>query len=81
MQAALINEQNILLTQILSEVEKMDNEEKKKLLIQLRKQEILEKAKNLDSIAGSKKERAMTDKEANDYVSMQRKQRYEQSKA
>ena len=55
MQAALISEQNILVTQILSEVEKMDNEEKKKLLIQLRKQEILEKAKILIQLQAQKK--------------------------
>ncbi|MEP6467552.1 MAG: hypothetical protein ABJB05_14680 [Parafilimonas sp.] len=81
MQLELINEKDTLLNQIVKEVKKMDSEEKKKLLIQLRKEEILEKVKNLDSVKGSKKESSMTDEEADDYVSLQRKLKYEHSKA
>lgn len=81
MQSELIKEETSLLNQIVSEVEKMNIEEKKKLLIKLQKEEILEKAKNLDSVTGLEKAKAMTDKEADDYISQQRKLRYEQSKA
>ena len=81
MQSELIKEQTSLLNQIVNEVEKMNIEEKKKLLIKLRKEEILEKAKSLDSATGSEKVKAMTDDEADDYISQQRKLRYEQSKA
>lgn len=81
MQSELIDEPTSLLKQIINEVEKMDIEEKKKLLIKLRKEEILEKAKSLDSVAGSKKTKVMTDEEADEYISQQRKIKYEQSKA
>lgn len=47
MQLELMNEKDTLLNQIIKEVKKMDSEEKKKLLIQLRKEEILDKAKAL----------------------------------
>jgi hypothetical protein len=81
MQSELIKEETSLLNQIVREVEKMNIEEKKKLLIKLRKEEILEKAKSLDSVTGLEKAKAMTDEEADDYISQQRKLRYEQSKA
>jgi hypothetical protein len=81
MQSELNKEQTSLLNQIVNEVEKMNIEEKKKLLIKLRKEEILGKAKSLDSVTGSEKAKAMTDEEADDYISQQRKLRYEQSKA
>lgn len=81
MQSELIDEPTSLLKQIINEVEKMDIEEKKKLLIKLRKEVILEKAKSLDSVAGSKKTKVMTDEEADEYISQQRKIKYEQSKA
>ncbi len=81
MQSELIEEQTSLLNQIINEVEKMNMEDKKKLLIKLRKEEILEKAKSLDLVAGSEKAKAMTDKKADEYISQQRKLRYEQSKA
>ena len=56
MQSELIKEETTLLNQIVSEVEKMNIEEKKKLLIKLQKEEILEKAKNLDSVTGRRKQ-------------------------
>ncbi|MCW3105662.1 MAG: hypothetical protein JWQ09_168 [Segetibacter sp.] len=79
--AELIMEQSPLFIQIIREVEKLDDEEKKKLLMQLRKDEILNKARNSDSIAGTVKANALTDDETDKYLSDQRKLRYEQSKA
>lgn len=49
--------------------------------MQLRKDEILASAKNLDSTTGLAKSQQMTDEEADDYISQQRKLKYEQSKA
>ncbi|MCW3112450.1 MAG: hypothetical protein JWR18_846 [Segetibacter sp.] len=80
MQSELINEQSTLLNEIISEVEKMDVEEKKKLLIKLRKEDILAKVNSLDKVTGVAKENAMTDEQADDYISEQRKLRYEESK-
>jgi DNA-directed RNA polymerase subunit H (RpoH/RPB5) len=51
MHAELIDEQTALTHQIINQVKKMNMEEKKKLLIKLRKEEILEKVKSLDSVA------------------------------
>ena len=79
MQSDLLDEQTSLLNQILDEIQKMDVEEKKKLLIKLRKEEILAKVSSLDAVAGSPKAKVMTDDEADNYVSHQRKIRYEQS--
>ncbi len=45
-------EQPSLLGQIVSEVEKMDEAEKKRLLIQLRKDQLLNKTRNLDAVNG-----------------------------
>ncbi len=81
MPSELIKEQPSLLSQIVNEVEKLDDEEKKKLLIQLCKEEILNTVKSFDSVRGSKKTNAMTDVEVDTYISDQRKLRYEQSKA
>ena len=77
----VITEHPPLLAEIIREVEKLDDEEKRKLLVQLRKSEILNKVKNLDSVAGTEKANAMTDDAVNSYLSEQRKLRYEQSKA
>jgi len=76
----LIMERPSLLGMIVTEVEKLNDTEKKKLLIQLRKDEILNKTKNLDAIIGIEKPGAMTDDEADRYISQQRKLKYEQSK-
>ncbi|HEY5409063.1 MAG TPA: hypothetical protein VIJ92_18365 [Ginsengibacter sp.] len=80
MQSELMNEQTSLLSQIVNEVEKMNLEQKKKLLIKLKHEEILRKAKSLDSVSGLEKIKPMTDEEADEYISQQRKLRYEQSK-
>ena len=70
-------EQPSLLGMIVSEVEKLSDTEKKKLLIQLRKGEILNKIKELDAIKGIENFNAMTDDEADLLISQQRKIRYE----
>jgi hypothetical protein len=80
MDSELMNERISLLSQIVNEVEKMNVEEKKKLLIKLKQEEILKKTKNLDSVSGLEKMKPMTDEEADKYISQQRKLRYEQSK-
>ena len=77
----LTDEEPSLLSEIVREVEKLDDEEKKKLLIQLRKQHILEKVQSLDSVPGREKTDAMTDDEADAYLRQYRKSRYEQSKS
>ena len=79
--AELVMEQPPLLVQIIREVEKLDDEEKKRLLTQLQRDEILNKAKKLDTIAGTAKVDAMSDDLVDIYLSQQRKLRYEQSKA
>ncbi len=76
----LIMEQPSLLGMIVSEVEKLNDTEKKKLLIQLRKDEILNRARNLDAVKGTEQPGAMTDDEADLFISQQRKLKYEQSK-
>lgn len=81
MASELIMEQPPLVAQIIKEVEKLDDEEKKKLLVQLRRNEILNRTKSLDVIAGTPKADAMTDDAVDTYLSEQRKLRYEQSKA
>lgn len=78
---ALTIEQPSLLGQIVSEVEKLNDQEKKKLLIQLRKAEILDKTRSLDLFKGAQKKDAMTDEQADSYLSEQRKIRYERTKA
>ncbi len=76
-----IMEQPSLLGMIVTEVEKLDDTGKKKLLIQLRKDEILNRARNLDAVKGAKKPGVMTDDETDRFISQQRKLRYEQSQA
>ena len=78
MQSHLLSEDHSLTDQIMYEINKMDMEEQKKLLMQLRKQTILEKVKNLDATTGTVKSNAMNDEEADAYISEQRKLRYEQ---
>lgn len=77
----ILNVQPSLLGLIVSEVEKMSEEEKRKLLVQLRKENILAVAKSLDAAKGAEKPDAMTDEEADNFISQQRKARYEQFKA
>lgn len=74
-------EQPSLLGQIVSEVEKMDETEKKRLLFQLRKDKLLNKTKRLDAVNGNAKTDAMTDDEADSFLSEQRTLRYERTKA
>ncbi len=78
MSEELILEQPSLLGLIVSEVEKLNDTEKKILLIQLRKNEILHKTRLLDAVTGNVKPDAMTDEEAERFISQQRKLRYEQ---
>jgi hypothetical protein len=73
----LIMEQPSLLGMIVSEVEKLNDTEKRKLLIQLRKDEILNRARNLDAVKGTVNSGAMTDEETDLFISQQRKLRYE----
>lgn len=80
MQSELIDEQTSLVEQIINQVNKMNIQEKKKLLIKLCKGEILEKVKSLDSFAAPKKTKVMTNEETDEYISQQRRLRYEQSK-
>jgi hypothetical protein len=70
-----------LLGQIVSEVEKLNEAEKKRLLIQLRKDDLFNKTRNLDEVNGNAKTDAMTDDEADNFLSEQRKLRYERTKA
>ena len=70
-----------LLNQIITEVNKMDREQQQKLLMQLRRDAVLEAVKRLDATAAPAKQNSMTDAEADAYVSEQRKLRYEQSQA
>lgn len=70
-----------LLGLIVSEVEKMTEAEKQKSLIQLRRDNLLATAKALDAVGGAEKPNAMTDEESDRFISQQRKERYEQSKA
>lgn len=70
-----------LLGQIVSEVEKMNDAEKKRLLIQLRKDDLLNKTRSLDAVNGRAKTDAMTDDEADNFLSEQRKLKYERTKA
>lgn len=76
-----ITAQPSLLGLIVSEIEKMTESEKQGLLIHLRKEKLLAKAKALDAVEGVQKPGALTDEEADQFVSQQRKERYEQSKA
>ena len=77
----LIIEQSSLLGQIVSEVEKLNEAEKKRLLIQLRKDDLLNKTRSLDAVNSKIKNDAMTDDEADNFLSEQRKLRYERTKA
>ena len=77
----LIIEQPSLLGQIVSEVEKLNEAEKKRLLIQLRKDDLLNKTRSLDAVNSKAKTDAMTDDEADNFLSEQRKLRYERTKA
>lgn len=81
MAAELIFEQPSLLGQIVSELEKLNDEEKRKLLIQLRKDDLLNKTRSLDSVKGNTNPDAMTDDQADIFISQQRKLRYERTKA
>ncbi len=74
-------EQPSLLGQIVSEVEKLNEAEKKRLLIQLRKDDLINKTRSLDAVNGNVKTDAMTDDEADSFLSEQRKLRYERTKA
>ena len=74
-------EQPSLIGQIVSEVEKLNEAEKKRLLIQLRKDDLLNKTRSLDAVNSKAKSDAMTDDEADNFLSEQRKLRYERTKA
>ena len=74
-------EQPSLIGQIVSEVEKLNEAEKKRLLIQLRKDDLLNKTRSLDAVSSKAKTDAMTDDEADNFLSEQRKLRYERTKA
>ncbi len=81
MQEELIIGQPSLLGQIVSVVEKLNDEEKRKLLMQLRKDDLLNNTMRLDAVRGAGKNDAMTDDEADNFLSEQRKLRYERTKA
>ena len=70
-----------LLTEIAAEVEKLPVAKRKQLLTTLRKSALLAQAKRLDSVKGGKKLKPMTDEEADDFISTQRRLNYEQKQA
>ena len=70
-----------LLSEIVAEVEKLPVAERKQLLTTLRKSALLTQAKRLDSVKGGKKLKPMTDVEADEFISTQRRLRYEQKQA
>ena len=53
--------ENAVLSQIIQEVNKMDDEQQRKLLMQLQKNAVLQEVARLDSIAAPAKQRSMTD--------------------
>ncbi len=70
-----------LLSEIVAEVEKLPVAERKQLLTTLRKAALLAQAKSLDKVKGRKKLKPMTDEEADEFISTQRRLRYEQKQA
>ena len=66
-----------LLRKIIDEVDALDEEKQQLLLMQLRKEEILTRAKALDD-EFTGKWKALTEDEIADMVSKNRKERYEQ---
>ena len=76
MAGELIEEQPSLLSQIISEIEKLHDRERKRLLIQLRKEQLLHKATKLNAVEGGIKKDAMTDEQADHFLSEQRQLRY-----
>lgn len=70
-----------LLGLIVSEVEKLNETEKEKLLQQLRNSSVLNTVKALDAFKGTERSSAMTDEEADLFISEQRKASYARSGA